>query len=472
MDLHTLSIQEASEGLTKKEFSSVELTKACLGQIKKTNPLIHANLTISEDKALSQAKTADEILKNGESNPLLGIPFTMKDTYCTEDIRTTASSKILEHYIPVYSSEVYLRLRNKHAILLAKDNCDAWGHGASTENSDFGVTKNPWNLGYVVGGSSGGSAAVVTSDMAMFAIGEDTGGSIRQPASFCNVVGLKVTYGRVSRFGAIAYASSLDSMGPIGKTVADCAYILEAIAGKDQKDATSSPLTVDNYSSYLLKGVKGKRIGLPKEFFSEGIDAEVKTLVLAAAKKYAEMGARVVETSLPSMKYAIAAYYLIAPSETSSNLARYDGIRYGNPRSFFGDEAKRRIMIGTYALSSGYYDQYYAKAQKIRTLICQDFEDAFRNVDCLLAPVSPTTPFKIGEKSDDPLSMYLADAYTVPINLAGVPSLAMPCGFTKNNLPVGMQIVAPQFKEALLFQVGNAYEQATQWHKRKPNLNY
>lgn len=469
MKLNELTITQTKEGLQKKEFSSVELTKACLERIKQLNPQINAYITICEKEALEKAKAADETIANGVDS-LLGIPFSMKDVYSTKDVRTTAGSKVLEDYIPVYNATVYQELLDAGAILLGKTNCDAWGHGGSTENSDFGVTKNPWNTEYVAGGSSGGSAAALATDMTIFEIGEDTGGSIRLPSSFCSTVGLKVTYGRVSRYGAIAFASSLDSMGPMGKTVEDVSTILEVIAGKDEKDATSSSKNVAKYSTLLNKSVKGLRIGLPKEFYGKGLNKEVEDTVKKAVKTLEDLGAEVVDVSIPSTEYGIATYYIIAPSETSSNLARYDGIRFGERRQSFGAEAKRRIMIGTHALSSGYYDAYYLKAQKVRTLIKNDFDKAFNHCDVMVAPVSPTLPFKIGEKADNPLEMYLVDVYAVLINLAGIPSLALPCGFSQEGLPIGMQIMGPQFSEELLLNVGYQYEQVTDWRIRRPEL--
>ncbi|MFZ5366407.1 MAG: Asp-tRNA(Asn)/Glu-tRNA(Gln) amidotransferase subunit GatA [Patescibacteria group bacterium] len=477
MNLNELTIKEAQEGLRQKKFSSLELVKSCLERIKKIDPKINAFITVCEKEALEQAKKADKIIKSPKSKVqsllLLGIPFSMKDVYCTKGIRTTAASNILKDYIPQYNATVYERLLNAGAILLGKTNCDAWGHGSSTENSDFGPTKNPWDLGRVAGGSSGGSAAALAADMSFFEIGEDTGGSIRFPASFCSVVGLKVTYGRVSRYGAIAYASSLDTVGPMGKTVEDCALVLETIAGKDEHDSTSSTLSPPRYTEFLKKGIKNVKIGIPKEYFVEGVDEKVKEKVEKAIKVLEMSGAKISKVSLPYTKYAIATYYLIAPSETSSNLARYDGIRYGFSRESFGDEAKRRIMLGTYALSAGYYEAYYLKAMQVRTLIKKDFDEAFKKVDVLLAPVSPTPPFKLGEKVDDPLQMYLSDIFTVTANLAGIPGLAIPAGFidsSTGSLPVGIQILGPQFSEELLFQVGYAYEQETKWHKRRPPL--
>lgn len=478
MDLTNLTLLEALEGLREKKFSSLELTKTCLAKVDALNGELNAFLTVCEKEALNLAKKADELLSKGEDRPLLGIPFSMKDVYSTYGIRTTAGSKVLENYIPPYNATVYQKLLDAGAVLIGKTNCDAWGHGTTTENSAYGPTKNPWNLQYVAGGSSGGSAAALASDMTFFDIGEDTGGSIRLPASFCSTVGLKVTYGRVSRFGAIAYASSLDSMGPMGKNVADVARVLSVIAGQDPKDATSSPQKVEDYFGVLNRDIKNLRIGMPKEFFGQGLNPQVKQAIEQAVKVLEGKGAKVVEVSIPNTEYGIATYYIIAPSETSSNLARYDGIRFGNSRETFGDEAKRRIMLGTYALSTGYYDEYYLKAQKVRSLIKNDFEKAFKECDVIFSPVSPTPPFKIGEKVDDPLQMYLVDAYNVLVNLAGVPALALPCGFSKNpstssgssSLPIGMQIIGPQFSESLILNVGYQYERATEWHKRKPEL--
>lgn len=475
MKLNELTIKEAKEGLKNKKFSSAEITTACLKQIKKHNKDLNAFITVCEKKALENARKADEIISNltieqFDNYPLLGIPFSMKDVYSTRGIRTTAGSKVLENYVPVYNATVYQKLIDAGAILLGKTNCDAWGHGSSTENSDFGITKNPWDTDFVAGGSSGGSAAALSADMTIFEIGEDTGGSIRMPCSFCSTVGMKVTYGRVSRYGAIAYASSLDSIGPMAKNVYDNAYLLKIIAGKDSLDATSSPNNASDYLKALNKNLKGLRIGKVKEFFGKGLDMQVKDTTEKVFKYYEDKGAEIVDISIPSIEYGIATYYIIAPSETSSNLARYDGIRFGSERNFFGDEAKRRIMLGTYALSAGYYDAYYKKAMQVRTLIKQDFDIAFKKCDVIISPVSPTPPFRIGEKADDPLQMYLVDVYTVLINLAGVPSLALPCGFSKEKLPIGMQIIGPQFSEERLFQIGYAYEQVTEWHKRKPKL--
>ncbi|MFH1833109.1 MAG: Asp-tRNA(Asn)/Glu-tRNA(Gln) amidotransferase subunit GatA [Candidatus Levyibacteriota bacterium] len=474
MTLNHLTIKEAKEGLETKKFSSLELVSACFEQIKRLNGKLNAYITVCEKEAVGNAKRADEEINHTPSaishKPLLGIPFSMKDIYSTKGIKTTAGSKILENYIPPYNATVYKKLKDAGAILIGKTNCDAFGHGSSTENSDYGTTKNPWNSEYVAGGSSGGAAAALASDMTIFEVGEDTGGSIRLPSSFCSTTGLKVTYGRVSRYGAIAYASSLDSVGPMGKCVHDNAYLLNIMAGIDSLDATSSPNKVPDYIKSVNKGIKGLKIGIPKEFYQEGLDSEVKGTINKALKTLEEKGAHIIDVSIPRTEYGIATYYIIAPSETSSNLARYDNIRFGSERENFGSEAKRRIMLGTYALSAGYYEAYYRKAMQVRTLIKNDFEKAFTQCDVIIAPVSPTPPFKIGEKVNDPLQMYLIDVYTVLINLAGLPSLALPCGFSKNGLPIGMQIIGPQFSEELLFNIGNKYEQESQHYKKKPNL--
>lgn len=472
--LNELTIVEAVKGLKEKKFSVEELTRACFERIEEVDNKVKAFLTICRRSAIAQARRTDKLIKDNpqvfKGKPLLGIPFSMKDVYTTKGVQTTAGSKVLENYIPQYSATVYQSLLEKGAILIGKTNCDAWGHGVSTENSDYFITKNPWNLDYVPGGSSGGCGAAIASNMILFSIGEDTGGSIRLPSSFCSIAGLKVSYGRVSRYGAIAYASSLDTVGPMGKTVEDLALILEIIAGKDSFDATTVINEVPSYSKLIKEKPKGLRIGLPEEYFSKGIDKEVKDAVLQAVDVFEKDGFELVKVSMPTLKYAIAVYYLLACSETSSNLARYDKIRYGNRRSSFGAEAKRRIMLGTYALSAGYYDQYYLKAQKARTLVIKDYKKAFKKCDFIIVPVSPTLAFKIGERVNDPLAMYLTDIYTVTVNIAGIPSLALPCGFSRRGLPIGMQIIGPQFSEELLFRVGYVYQQLTDWHKKKPNL--
>ncbi|MDO8658676.1 MAG: Asp-tRNA(Asn)/Glu-tRNA(Gln) amidotransferase subunit GatA [Candidatus Levybacteria bacterium] len=472
MKLNELTIKEAREGLIDKKFSSAELTKAYLERIKKLDPKLNSFITVCEKEATESAEKADILASQGdnlEAKPLLGIPIALKDLYLTKGIKTTASSKVLEDYIPQYDSTATKKLKDAGAVILGKLNCDAWAHGSSGENSDFGPVKNPWNTEYVPGGSSSGSAAALAADLCVASTGTDTGGSIRLPASFCNVVGLKPTYGRVSRYGIIAMASSLDSIGHFTKTVEDNAIFLNVTAGQDNMDATTPPVKVPDYTKNIAKGVKGLKIGVPKEYFIEGMDDSIKDLVKNALKLLEAQGAEIVEVSLPNTEYAIACYYIIQPAEVSSNLARYDGIRYGNDRSYFGQEAKRRIMLGTYTLSAGYYDAYYKKAMKVRTLIKKDYDDAFKKVDTIITPVSPTLPWKLGEKVDDPLKMYLSDIFTVTANLAGVPGLSVPIGF-QEGLPVGMQIIGPQFSEELLYQVGYAYEMETQWFKHKPKM--
>ena len=478
MKLNELTIKQAKEGLSKKEFSSTELTMACLEQIKTNDKELNSFITVCDEKTLEDAKKAEGIISNGtieqfNSRPLLGIPIALKDLYLTKGIRTTAGSKVLDDYVPAYDATVVEKLKNAGAIIIGKTNCDAWAHGSSGENSDFGPTKNPWGLEYVPGGSSSGSAVSVSTDMCLAASGTDTGGSVRQPASFCNVVGLKPTYGRVSRYGIVAMASSLDSIGHFTKTVEDSAIYLNVTAGKDKHDATTPEIEVPDYTKNLNNGVKGIKIGIPKEYFSDGVDPKIIEKIKEALKKLEMLGAEIVDISLPSTKYTISAYYIIQPAEVSSNLARYDGIRYGSTRHNFGDEAKRRIILGTFVLSVGYYDSYYKKAMQVRTLIKKDFEKAFNpsdgGVDAIITPVSPTLPWKIGEKVNDPLKMYLSDIFTVTANLAGIPGLSVPVGFSE-GLPVGMQILGPQFSEDLLFQIGNTYEKETEWHKQKPKL--
>jgi aspartyl-tRNA(Asn)/glutamyl-tRNA(Gln) amidotransferase subunit A len=464
-----LTLKQALVKLQKKELSSVELTKSYLERIKKLEPKINAFITITENEALKSAKSADEKRGAGADLPLLGVPIALKDLFSTKGIKTTAASKILENYIPQYDASVVKKLKNAGAIIIGKLNCDAWAHGASGENSDFGPTKNPYNLEYVPGGSSSGSAASVAADMCVFAMGTDTGGSIRLPASFCNVVGLKPTYGRVSRNGIVAMASSLDSIGHLTKNVEDSALVLSVTAGQDPLDGSTPPTKVKNYNKTLNSGIKGLKIGVPKEYFIDGLDKRVKKLIDKALKEIEDQGAKLIEISLPHTKYANPVYYIIQPAEVSSNLARYDAIRFGNSRSQFGDEAKRRIMLGTYVLSAGYYDAYYKKAMEVRTLLRKDFESAFESVDVIIGPVSPTPPFKLGEKTKDPLSMYLADIFTVTASLSGNPALSVPIGFI-DGLPNGMQIIGPHFSEDLLFRVGQAYEQKNPYYLEKPNL--
>lgn len=477
MKLNSLNIKQAKEGLKKKDFSSLELTRACLDQIKKLEGKLNAFVTITEKEALEQAKEADiELASQGdalEAKPLLGIPIAIKDNFSTRGIRTTASSKVLEDYIPPYDATVVKKLKDAGMVLLGKTNMDAWAHGSSTETSDFGVTRNPWNINHLPGGSSGGSAAAVAADEVIAAIGSETAGSIRQPASWCGVVGLKPTYGRVSRYGVIAMGSSLDSPGPITKTVEDSALILEVLAGKDEKDATTSPLPVGNYSQKLNKNMKELKVGISKEYFINGIDKEVQGEIEKAIKELERFGAKIENIKLFDPKYAIDVYTIIQRSEVSSNLARYDGIRYGNGRDYFKDEAKRRIMFGTYALSSGYYDQYYNKAQQVRTVIINDFNKAFEKVDIIIAPTSPSLALPVGATKDASMFGEIADVLVEPSSIAGLAGINIPVGFSKSGLPIGMQIIGPQFSEELVLSVAYEYEKLTQneeWRKRKPSL--
>ncbi|HVZ67737.1 MAG TPA: Asp-tRNA(Asn)/Glu-tRNA(Gln) amidotransferase subunit GatA [Patescibacteria group bacterium] len=459
MKLNELTIKEARVGLKEKKFSSAELTQGYLDQIEKLNPDLNAFITIN-DKAIEEAKNADKLIADGQDLPLLGIPMALKDIFMTKGMRTTAASNVLRDYIAQYDGTAVTKLKNAGIVNLGKTNLDAWAHGSSGENSDFGPTKNPWNKDYVPGGSSSGSAASVAANMAVAASGTDTGGSIRLPASFTNTVGLKPTYGLVSRYGVIAMASSLDTIGHFTKTVEDSAIYLSVTAGNDPMDATTiNPKhKTENYLEGINNGVKGLKIGVPKEYVEKGLAPEVKENFEKVKKQYESLGAEIVEISLPNTEYGIACYYIIQPSEVSSNLARYDGIRYGKTRSHFGDEAIRRIILGTFTLSSGYYDAYYKKAQQVRTLVRRDFEEAYKKIDVIITPVSPTPPWKFGEKMGDPLAMYLSDALTVTTNIAGVPGLAVPSGFI-GDLPTGFQILGSQFSEKLLFQVGHAYEQ-------------
>jgi aspartyl-tRNA(Asn)/glutamyl-tRNA(Gln) amidotransferase subunit A len=461
------------------------LTKACLERIQEVEPKVHALVTITNELALRQAQKADQLIAGGDIHPLTGIPVVIKDNMCTKGIPTTCSSRMLENFVPPYDATVVEKLNNCGAVIIGKGNMDEFAMGSSTEHSAFFPTHNPWDLSRVPGGSSGGSAVAVAADETIHALGSDTGGSIRQPAGFCSVTGLKPTYGRVSRYGLVAFASSLDQIGPLTKDVTDCAIVLNAIAGYDNRDSTSAPYPVPDYTQCLTTDLSGFSIGVPKEYFVEGMQAEVEVALRAAINKLEQLGAGVEwEVSLPHTPYALAVYYIIAPSEASANLARYDGVKYGfsyqdvdsmweameKTRQFgFGDEVKRRIMLGTYALSAGYYDAYYLKAQKVRTLIRQEFDRAFEKYDALVTPTSPTVPFKIGEKVDDPLQMYLSDACTLPINIAGLPAISIPAGFA-DGLPIGMQIIGKPFGEETILKVAYAYEQATEWHKRKPQI--
>ncbi|MFH1462243.1 MAG: Asp-tRNA(Asn)/Glu-tRNA(Gln) amidotransferase subunit GatA [bacterium] len=476
MLLSELTISQVHEGLKKKEFSALEICRAHFDKIKEKDKKISAFLTLSENSALSQAKEVDNLISGGKEIPVLaGIPFAVKDNILVEEIKCTAGSKILENYLAPYNATVIERLKNQGAVVLGKTNLDEFGMGSSTENSAFGPTRNPHDLTRVPGGSSGGSAAAVAADMAVFSLGSDTGGSIRQPASFCGVVGLKPTYGAVSRSGLIAFASSLDQIGPITKTVEDARVVFEAISGKDPLDSTSVEMPRIQNTKYLPRRQAGKiqntKIGAPREYFIKGIDPEVEKVIREAIKKYEDMGAKIVEVSLPHAEYALPAYYIINPSEASANLARYDGIKYGHStkragnlmevylkskEEGFGPEVRRRIILGTYVLSAGYYDAYYLRAQKVRTLVKNDFEKAFQKVDAIFTPTSPFLPFKIGERVKDPLSMYLVDVYTVSVNLAGLPALSLPVG-KANNLPVGLQIIGKPFEEEKILEIGKCF---------------
>lgn len=485
MSLNKLTLLESFEGLREGKFSSEELTRACLDRIESIDDKVKAFITIDKEGALAQAKAADQKIKSGgDLSPLAGIPIGIKDVFCIKGLKSTSGSKILENYIPPYDATVVEKIKEAGSPILGKLNMDEFAMGGSTENSGFFPTHNPWDLERVPGGSSGGSAAAIASDMCIYTFGTDTGGSIRQPASFCGTTGLKVSYGRVSRYGVMAMASSLDTIGPITKNVADAALVLGQIAGHDKKDSTTPDKPVDDYSQELNKDIKGLKIGLPKEYFIEGMDEDVRKIVLAAAKKFEELGAEVIDISLPHTEEAIATYYVIVPSEVSSNMARFDGIKYGlSDRSAgnlldiyldsrskgFGKEVKRRIMLGTYALSAGYYDAYYKKAMQVRTLVKQDFLEAFKKVDVILTPVAPSPAYKIGENINDPLKMYLEDAFTIPASLAGICGLSIPAGFSK-GLPVGIQLLGSHFDEKTILRVGHNYQQATDWHKQKSEL--
>jgi len=486
MKLNELTISQANEGLKNKEFSAKELTKACLDRIDETESKLNAFITLNKESALAKAEEVDK--KGDFSNPLTGIPVGIKDLFCTADIKTTAASKILENYTPPYSATSVEKL-GEGAVILGKNNLDEFACGSSNESSYFGASKNPWDIDRVPGGSSGGSSAAVAAAQCLYSLGTDTGGSIRQPAALCGIVGIKPTYGRVSRYGVMAMASSLDQVGPLTKTVEDSALVLEAIAGTDRKDSTTVNQPIPKYSQEIKKDIKGLKIGIPKEYFVEGINPAVEKSVRDAIKQFEALGAEIQEISLPHSKYGLAIYYVIMPSELSSNLARYDGIRYGSAvvgkdlldsylqtrGQGFGAEIRRRIMLGTYALSAGYYDAYYLKAQKVRTLVSQDFKNAFENVDCIITPTSPTVAFKMGEKVDDPLTMYLSDIFTIGVNIAGVPAMSIPCGFAKpdngeTEMPVGLQLIGKHFDEATILKAAYNYEQSTTWHKQHPSL--
>ena len=516
--LWQISVSEAAALLARREISSVALTDAYLERIAAVDGRLAAYITVTADLARQQAVAADRRIAAGSAAPLTGIPMQIKDLLCTREVTTTCASRMLADYVPVYDAAAVARLRAQDAVLLGKGNLDEFGMGSSTENSAFFPTRNPWDTGRVPGGSSGGSAAAVAAGMAAFALGTDTGGSIRQPAAFCGITGLKPTYGRVSRYGLVAYASSLDQIGPLGRSAADCALVLQAIAGGDPQDATALPDAVPDYTAALTGDIAGLRLGVPQEYFGagmeSGMDAGVRAAVTAAIDRLAEMGAEIRPVSLPALEYALACYYIIAPSECSANLARYDGVKYGyshqgagdmwqamerTRQHGFGPEVKRRIMLGAFALSAGYYDAYYRKAQQVRTLIRQDFERVFGwdgggpdgarpdgdGVDALVAPVAPGVAFPLGERVDDPLRMYLGDVYTLPANIAGLPALSLPCGFAVpddgagvadadgngkvgNPLPVGLQLIGPPLGEATLLRIADAYQRVTDWHLRRP----
>ncbi len=483
-ELWQLSIHEASQRLQRREISSLELTRACLARIGQVEGQVQAYLTITEESALAQAREADDCLAAGAGHPLTGIPLQIKDIICTKGIRTTCASRMLEGYTPVYNATVVERLLGQRAVVLGKGNMDEFGMGSSTENSAFHPSHNPWDTARVPGGSSGGSAAAVAAGEALAALGSDTGGSIRQPAALCGVVGLKPTYGLVSRYGLVAFASSLDQIGPLTVDVTDCALMLNAIAGHDPRDSTSLPQPPQDYRATLGQDIRGLRLGVPQEYFTPGMQEGVRQAVEAGIKTLEGLGAVVQPVSLPTTQYALACYYIIAPSECSANLARYDGVKYGYSHQGsgdmweamertrghgFGPEVKRRIMLGTYALSSGYYDAYYRKAQQARTLIRQDFDRVFAEVDALVTPTSPVVAFPLGDKTADPVQMYLIDVCTLPVNIAGLPAMSAPCGFSE-GLPVGMQLIGPRLSEATLLRTAYAYQQATRWHGMRPPI--
>jgi len=485
MEICQLTAHQLHEMLLRKEVTCREVTEAVLKRIEKVENRIHAYITLLSDSAMEQATLADTRYEKGLAGPLTGIPLAIKDLICTKGIRTTCGSHILENFIPTYDATVIEKLKTSGAVFVGKANMDEFAMGSSTENSFFGPTHNPWDLARIPGGSSGGSAAAVAADECIASLGSDTGGSIRQPAACCGVVGLKPTYGLVSRFGLVAFASSLDQIGPFGKDVRDIALLMNGISGHEPRDSTSVDIPVPDYRRALINDVRSIVLGVPREYFIEGIDPEVESAVREAIRTLEKLGAKVVEVSLPHSEYALAVYYIIAPAEASSNLARYDGVKYGfrakgnhdlldmykeSRSQGFGAEVKRRIMLGTYALSAGYYEAYYRKASQVRTLIQEDFRKAFSQCDVLLMPTAPTPAFKLGEKVDDPLQMYLSDIFTIPCNLAGLPGLSLPCGFSRQGLPIGLQILGNHFQEEKIFRVAYAYEQNTEFHRKKPIL--
>lgn len=485
MKLNHLTIHELQKKLRAGEATSLEITEAIFERINAVEEKVNAYITLTKDSALQDAEIADRAIKKGNTGELTGIPIAIKDLMCTNGVRTTCGSRILEKFVPPYDSTVVKKLRADGAVFLGKTNMDEFAMGSSTETSYFGATRNPWDLNRIPGGSSGGSAVAVAADECIAALGSDTGGSIRQPAALCGVVGLKPTYGRVSRFGLIAFASSLDQIGPLTKDVEDCAIMMNAISGYDPSDSTSVPADVPDYRDFLSRGIDGWTVGIPKEYFIKGIDPEISAAIEGVIKDVETLGGKCREISIPHTEYCVAVYYIVAPSEASSNLARYDGVRYGyrsdqgkdlmemykmSRSDGFGAEVKRRIMIGTYALSSGYYDAYYRKASQVRALMKKDFERAFETCDVIVAPVTPIPAFKIGEKVDDPLQMYLTDIFTLSANLAGIPGISVPCGFTKGDLPIGVQFMAPHFGEGKLLQMAYAYEKNSKHDRRRPAL--
>jgi aspartyl-tRNA(Asn)/glutamyl-tRNA(Gln) amidotransferase subunit A len=487
LELYRLTISEVRALLDRKEVSVHDVLESIFKRIEAVEDTVRAFVTVTRDKAFEMAEGIQEKMNLTETmnrTSILGVPLAIKDNMCTRGILTTCSSNILRNFIPPYESTVTARLLEQGYVLVGKTNLDEFAMGSSTENSGFFTTKNPWDFETIPGGSSGGSAAAVAADECIAALGSDTGGSIRQPAALCGVVGLKPTYGRISRYGLVAFASSLDQIGPITKNVRDSSILMNIIAGHDPLDSTSAPVPLPDFTAVLDKDIKGMKIGIPKEYFIEGMNAEVEGAVTEAIRQLESLGAIPVEVSLPHTGYAVATYYVLATSEASSNLARYDGVKYGfratgkdlmdmyvrTRAQGFGAEVKRRIMLGTYALSSGYYEAYYRKAQQVRTLIKKDFEDAFKKVDVIATPTTPTAAFKVGEKTADPLQMYLSDIFTISVNLAGVPGISLPCGFTSDNLPIGLQLIGKHFDEESILQVAHAYEQSTDWHKRKPAL--
>ncbi len=483
MDLHLQDIHSLAEGLRRKDFSALELTDTLLARLANGQQELNAFVTVTADLARQQARDADARRARGDHHPLLGIPLAHKDIFSTQGVRTTCASRMLADFIAPYDATVVQRLRQTGMVLLGKLNMDEFAMGSSNETSHFGPVRNPWDLSRVPGGSSGGSAAALAARLLPAATGTDTGGSIRQPAAFCGVTGLKPTYGRVSRYGMIAFASSLDQAGPMARTAADCALLMDAMAGHDPLDSTSHPKAAGNFTAALGRGIAGLRIGVPEEFFGEGLDPEVAAAVQAAIQFFAARGAKVLPVHLPHNAHAVSTYYVLAPAEASSNLSRYDGVRFGHRSEQsadlmelycqsryegFGPEVRRRILIGSYVLSAGYYDAYYRKAQQVRALIREDFRRAFAEVDVILGPTTPTPAFALGDKSTDPVSMYLADIYTIAVNLAGIPALSLPCGFTAQGLPIGMQLMGDYFADELLLAVGDAYQRETPWHQRSP----